>query len=105
MASPTEEYTLQKESQRIFESLVNDKGIGLPDEIKALAHTVKFTGDEVQPFFPVPYKVAETQAGIIGIVGLLANAIGKARFGVEQDVEVDVYVPALNERMPGKPVF
>lgn len=92
MASSKEEYTLQKESQRIFESLVNDKGINLPDEIKALAHTVKFTGDETQPFFPVPYKVAETQAGIIGIVGLLANAIGKARFGAEQEVEVDVYV-------------
>lgn len=50
MASSKEEYTLQKESQRIFESLVNDKGINLPDEIKALAHTVKFTGDETQPF-------------------------------------------------------
>jgi len=84
------EYTLQNESKRIFDVIVGDERLNIPDEVKDLAHTVKFAGDETQPFFPVPYKCAEAQSSVIGVVGLFANAIGKARYGIVQEVEVDV---------------
>lgn len=83
-------YTIQAESQAIFERLVNDPRLKLPDEVKSLASTVKFVGEEQHPFFPVPYRCAEAQASLLGYVGLLANAISKDRYGLEQTVEVDV---------------
>jgi hypothetical protein len=83
-------YTLQAESQAIYEQLVGDTRINLPEEIKSLASTVTFVGEEQHPFFPVPYKCAEAQASLLGYVGLLANAISRERYQLEQSVEVDV---------------
>ena len=83
-------YTLQAESRAIFEQLVNDPRLNLPEEIKGLTSTVKFGGEEQHPFFPVPYRCAEAQAGLLGYVGLLANAISRDRYQEEQAVEVDV---------------
>lgn len=83
-------YTIQAESQAIFERLVHDPRLNLPDEVKGLASTIKFVGEEQHPFFPVPYRCAEAQAGLLGYVGLLANAISRDRYQVEQSVEVDV---------------
>lgn len=83
-------YTLQAEAARIFELIVNDQRLNVPDQVKELASTVHFGGDETQPFYPVPFKAAETQAALCGYMGLLASAISKARYGVEQKVHVDV---------------
>src|SRR5258706_7370105 len=84
------EYTLQAEAKRIFDSIVNDKALDVPEEVLNLAHTVQFDGDETAPFYPVPYKCAEAQAAILGYVGLLGNAIASNRYGIEQDVKIDV---------------
>jgi crotonobetainyl-CoA:carnitine CoA-transferase CaiB-like acyl-CoA transferase len=84
------DYTIQAGSQAIFEQLVNDPRLNLPEEIKGLASTIEFVGEEKRPFFPVPYKCAEAQAGLLGYIGLLANAISRDRYQVEQRVEVDV---------------
>lgn len=88
--SSQEEYTLQNESRRILNLIVQDKRLNLPDEVKDRAHAIKFVGDETQPFFPVPIKCTEAHAGLVGAIGLLANAITKARYGIEQEVQVDV---------------
>lgn len=83
-------YTLQSESQRIYQLLVDDPRLNTPVAVKALADNVHFVGDETQPFFPVPWKCAESQAGLLGYVGLYALAIAKERYGLEQEVNVDV---------------
>jgi hypothetical protein len=64
----------------------------VPGEAKALAHTIEFDGDETVPFYPAPYKCAESQAAVLGYAGLLASTIAKLRYGTEQDVKIDVYV-------------
>lgn len=83
-------YTLQAEAARILSLILNDERLNAPLEVKKLASTVHFVGDETQPFYPTPYKAAEAQAGLCGYLGLLANAISKARYNIEQEVEVDV---------------
>ncbi len=83
-------YTIQAEAQRIFSLLVSDPKLDLPEEAKQLASTVEFDGDETQPFYPVPYKCAESQAAVLGYVGLLANTIAKIRYGTEDSVKIDV---------------
>jgi len=83
-------YTLQGEAERIFLQLVDDARLDVPEEIKKLVPSVHFVGDETQPFYPVPYKCAEAQAALVGYIGLFASAISKERYGIEQDVEVDV---------------
>ena len=87
--SAENQYTLQSESLRIFELIVNNPSLRVPGEVKKLSNTVQFVGDETEPFFPVPHKVAEAQAGLLGYVGLLANTISKERYGIEQTVLVD----------------
>lgn len=85
-----DQYTLQSEAERIFYKIVNDPRLNVPEEARKLASSVRFTGDETKPFFPVPWKCAESQGGIVGYVGLLANTIAKERYGTDQVVEVDV---------------
>lgn len=89
-ATGDEKYTLQAEASRIFHLIVNDKRLNAPEEAIKLASTVKFVGDETKPFYPTPFKAAEAQAGLCGYVALLANAISKARYGIDQEVEIDV---------------
>lgn len=89
-------YTLQGEAQRIYESIVNDPRLDVPEAVKALADRVKFVGDETEPFYPVPFKCAESQAGLLGYVALFALAIAKDRYGFDQTCEVDVEQSLLN---------
>ncbi|KIW37714.1 uncharacterized protein PV06_10345 [Exophiala oligosperma] len=89
-------YTLQGESKKIFETILNDSRLNVPSDVKALGDRIKFTGDERDPFYPVPYKAAESQAGLLGLVGVFALAIAKDRYGIDQDVEIDVAHALLN---------
>ena len=89
-------YTLQAESQRIYEFILNDPRLNVPPEVKAFGDRVKFVGDERNPFFPVPYKAAEAQAGLLGVIGVFALAVAKDRYGIEQNVEIDVAHALLN---------
>jgi hypothetical protein len=89
-------YSLQSEAQRIYESIVNDPRLNVPSEVKALVDQIQFVGDETQPFFPVPFKAAESQAGLLGCVGLFALAIARERYGIDEKSEIDVAHALLN---------
>lgn len=89
-------YTLQSEAQKIYDSIWKDPRLNLPKEVQELADRVHFVGDETQPFFPVPVKCAESQAGLLGYIGLLALAIAKDRYKFDQHVEVDVAQSLMN---------
>ncbi|OAL35053.1 hypothetical protein AYO20_05768 [Fonsecaea nubica] len=89
-------YTLQSEAQRIYEVIVADPRLNLPEEVKRWKDHVQFTGDETDPFFPVPFKAAESQAGLLGYIGLLALAIAQDRYGIEQECHIDVSQALLN---------
>ncbi|KIV89139.1 hypothetical protein, variant 2 [Exophiala mesophila] len=85
-----QKYSIQAEAARIFNLILNDGRLNAPLEVKKLASTVRFVGEETQPFYPAPFKAAEAQAALCGYLGLFASAISKARYGIEQEVEVDV---------------
>jgi hypothetical protein len=89
-------YTIQGEAQRIYKTIVNDSRLNVPEEVKALGDRVNFVGEETQPFYPVPYKYAEAQAGLLGHVALLALAIAKDRYSTDQSCEIDVSQALLN---------
>jgi hypothetical protein len=89
-------YTLQAEAHKIYETIVNDPRLNVPDEVKDLADRVRFVGEETQPFYPVPFKCAESQAGLLGHVALLALAIAKDRYGFDQSCEIDIEHALLN---------
>ncbi|KIV82925.1 hypothetical protein PV11_04990 [Exophiala sideris] len=91
-----QEYSLQSEARRIYESVVNDPRLDVPPEVKAVINNIRFVGEETQPFFPVPFKAAESQAGLLGCVGLFASAIARDRYGIAQECEIDVAHALLN---------
>ncbi|KAH7082313.1 CoA-transferase family III domain-containing protein [Paraphoma chrysanthemicola] len=84
------QYSVQKEAQRIYDCIINDHRLKVPREVLGLADRVHFVGIETEPFFPAPYKCAETQAGLLGYIGLLTLAISKDRYGIAPHAEVDV---------------
>lgn len=89
-------YTLQSEARRIFDKIINDPQLNIPAEVRSLEDKISFVGDEEQPFYPVPHKCAESQAGVLGLVGLWALAIAKDRYGKEHHCEIDVAQALLN---------
>jgi hypothetical protein len=60
MSTPSNSYTLQAEAERIFTSIVSDPRLDLPKEAQEFVSRVKFVGNETQPFYPTPFKCAET---------------------------------------------
>ena len=89
-------FSLQTEASSIFESILRDPRIDVPEEVQALSDNVRFVGEETQPFYPTPYKAAESQAGILGLVALFALAIAKDRYGIVQECHIDVEHALLN---------
>jgi hypothetical protein len=83
-------YTIQDEAAKIFNKIFADPRLQCPDEVKEFATKVKFVGDETQPFYPTPWKCAESQAALLGYVGMFAAAISKERYCFDQTVEIDV---------------
>ncbi|KAK5047058.1 hypothetical protein LTR84_007000 [Exophiala bonariae] len=91
-----EPYTLQSEAKRIYYQIVHDSRLNTPSEIRDLIDNIQFVGEETQPFYPVPYKCAEAQAGLLGYIGLLAVAIARDRYKDEQLIEIDVSHALMN---------
>jgi hypothetical protein len=83
-------YTIQDEATRIFNEIVADPRLQCPSQVKELATRVKFVGEETKPFYPTPWKCAESQAALLGYVGMFAAAISRERYGFDQTVEIDV---------------
>jgi len=69
--------------------LTTDPLLPLPPEVKALVSKTTFT-NESEPVLPCPFRQLEAVAALKAIEGAVANAIGKVRFGVDQDVIIDL---------------
>ena len=65
-----------------------DEG-NLPSEITSLVSRTTFT-NESTPILPCPFRQLEAAAALKAIEAAVANAIGKIRFGYEQDVTIDL---------------
>jgi hypothetical protein len=91
-----EPYTIQSEARRIFNAILTDPRLNVPEDVQKLTDKIDFVGKETEPFFPVPYKCAEAHAGLLGYIGVLGLAISKDRYGIEQHVEIDVSHALLN---------
>ncbi|KAA8904635.1 hypothetical protein TRICI_005441 [Trichomonascus ciferrii] len=79
----------------IFNRLISDPSfLPLPKEALDLANKVRFSfgeSEEGKLFLPCPFKQAETISALKGVEGTVANAVGKARFGTTQNVDIDMY--------------
>lgn len=83
-------YTMQAEAARILDTLVNNLKLNVPDKVKEQRSRLEFDGEETQPFYPTPYKAAESQAAVLGLVGLFAAAISKERYGLDQEIKINL---------------
>lgn len=70
-----------------IESLLNEAN--LPAEVTSLVSRTTFT-NESTPILPCPFRQLEAAAALKAIEAAVANAIGKERFGYEQDVSIDL---------------
>ena len=96
-AGVQEGYTLQAGARRILEGLAQDERLAMPSELRSLVGRVHFSGDEEQPFFPAPFRAAETHAAILGYIGIWALGIASDRYGSDdQSCEIDVEHALLN---------
>jgi hypothetical protein len=83
-------YTMQAEAARILDALVSNPKLNVPEKVKEQRSRLEFDGEETQPFYPTPYKAAESQAAVLGLVGLFAAAISKERYDIDQEIEIDL---------------
>jgi hypothetical protein len=83
-------YTMQAEAARILDALVNNPKLNVPNKVKEQRLRLEFDGEETQPFYPTPYKAAESQAAVLGLVGLFAAAISKERYGLDQEIKINL---------------
>ena len=61
----------------------------LPWQVTELVQQTTFT-NESSPILPCPFRQLEAAAALKAIEAAVANAIGKIRFGYEQDVTIDL---------------
>jgi hypothetical protein len=76
-------------TQEALRTLVNDSSLPIPPEVKALLSKTAFT-NESEPILPCPFRQLEAVTALKAIEGAVANAIGKVRFGFDQDVTIDL---------------
>ena len=72
---------------KAIESLLSEAK--LPSEVTSLVSRTTFT-NESTPILPCPFRQLEAAAALKAIEAAVANSIGKARFGYEQDVSIDL---------------
>jgi hypothetical protein len=82
-------FSTLESTQSAIELLVEDPLLPIPPEVKALVSRTTFTNAS-PPILPCPFRQLEAAAALKAIEGAAANAIGKERFGYEQDVSVDL---------------
>ena len=61
----------------------------LPSDITSLVSRTTFT-NESPPILPCPFRQLEAAAALKAIEAAVANALGKLRYGYEQDVTIDL---------------
>lgn len=73
-------YSVPAVAREIFDQLLADPRLAIPDDVKAAAADVSFEGSDL-PFLCVPFKFAEGIAAVKGLEAAFAIAIGQERFG------------------------
>lgn len=73
-------YSVPAVAREIFEQLLADERLNLPQAVKDAAPNVTFEGSDL-PFLCVPFKFAEGIAAVKGLEAAFAIAIGQERFG------------------------
>ena len=81
-------YSVQEESKRLLDVLVNDPELSISDEVKAASKNVQFDGHS-DPWLPVPLKFTETISAISALTSSAAAAVAQDRYGVQQDIHVN----------------
>lgn len=92
------QYSPLESVNEIFFSLINNKQLPIPDEARKIAvSNVTFHipprgagAVDSEVVLPCPLKQCETVSALKGVEGTIANAIGKLRFNVEQQVSIDL---------------
>ena|ERR1700737_4746253 len=82
-------YSTLDSTQQGISVLLEDPLLPIPPEVKALVARTTFTNAS-PPVIPCPFRQLEAAAALKAIEGAVANAIGKLRFGYEQDVSIDL---------------
>ncbi|KAF2966373.1 hypothetical protein GQX73_g7169 [Xylaria multiplex] len=105
-------YTIQKEAERIFRSvLLADSRLEIPDEVRRASERTSFDPSALaEPFLPAPVKCTESSAALWALLGTFGNAIAERRYGITQSCVVSSDVASLFLfsflllRVGGKPV-
>lgn len=81
------EYSIEVESEKILERLVEDPGLQIPKEVKKYASEVKFHSEAglTKPYMPTSLKFTESSASLWGLITAFANAIIVDRYGAENE--------------------
>ncbi|KAL4734350.1 CoA-transferase family III domain-containing protein [Aspergillus similis] len=89
-------YSIQAEAVRVLEEhLLNNKTLDIPASFREAAKKVKFVGDST-PFIPTPLKITESSSALNALLGVIASAVSKDRYGVDhQEITVDTDVASL----------
>lgn len=82
-------FSILDSTQEALRTLVSDRSLPIPLEAKALLSKTTFA-NESDPILPCPFRQLEAVAALKAIEAAVANAIGNLRFGVEQDVTIDL---------------
>ena len=82
-------FSVLESTQDAVDVVVNDPLTPLPAEVKQLVSRTTFT-NEAAPILPCPFRQLEAAAALKAVEGAVANAIGKERFGFEQNVSIDL---------------
>jgi hypothetical protein len=90
-------YNVQEESKKILlEHAINDSRLGFTPEVKEACERVKFVGRDGKPYLPTPLKMTESISALSGLVGALSAVVAKERYGIQQSVTVNTYVPIID---------
>ena len=83
-------FSVLESTEKAIRTLVEDPLLPIPREVKALISKITFTNESEPILLPCPFRELEAAAALKTIEAAVANAIGKLRFGYEQEVLIDL---------------
>ncbi|ODQ78902.1 hypothetical protein BABINDRAFT_162566 [Babjeviella inositovora NRRL Y-12698] len=81
-------YTITAEATRIFNSLVNDPRLDVPEIVKCAARHVTIQARHEVPFLPTPLKMTESSTALWAYLSAWSLAIMNARYGLDEETAV-----------------
>lgn len=83
-------YSQTAETKRIFEELLNDETLAIPEEVKALASSLSFVNDQTnEMILPCRLKECEVSSALKGIEAIYALSISNDRYQNDASPESD----------------